>query len=362
MSLAPPWGIVIGAMSRQERLAHEHTSQALCKDDCGRGGHGAHNGTSKSGADVSEPPRATRCRLRPRRHRRLYRPSHGGEADDRARPAGQCREPPRRKRRRCGSERRTCGPRRLHASRRPARRGLDQSDAHKRPWVRPGQGSSAGCARRPFTAGPGRPEHGALRDGRRDNGGFALVSGGSSFASPGPGTPGHVAVELLRARTKSRLNHVPFEGGGPALDALIEGRVDMYFAVLPSAMPHVTSGKLKILGVSSTKRSQVVPNVPTVAEQTGIQGFDLTNWVGVFAPRGTPTDVVVRLNREINQVLAQPDVVEQLVRHGAEATPMSVDQFAAFLKSESSKYEGLLRDEFCAKFLYGGCTGFVALP
>src|SRR4051812_39111629 len=185
---------------------------------------------------------------------------------------------------------------------------------------------------------------------------------GLSFASPGPGTPGHVAVELLRARTKSRLNHVPFEGGGPALDALMDGRVDMYFAVLPSAMPHVTSGKLKILGVSSTKRSQVVPNVPTVAEQTGIQGFDLTNWVGVFAPRGTPTDVVVWLNREINQVLAQPDVVEQLVRHGAEATPMSVDQFAAFLKSESSKYEGLLRDEFCAKVLYGGCTGFVALP
>src|SRR5215212_135076 len=185
---------------------------------------------------------------------------------------------------------------------------------------------------------------------------------GLSFASPGPGTPGHVAVELLRARTKSRLNHVPFEGGGPALDALMDGRVDMYFAVLPSAMPHVTSGKLKILGVSSTKRSQVVPNVPTVAEQTGIQGFDLTNWVGVFAPRGTPTDVLVRLNREINQVLAQPDVVEQLVRHGAEATPMSVDQFAAFLRGEAGKYEGLLRDEFCAKLLYGGCTGFVALP
>jgi tripartite-type tricarboxylate transporter receptor subunit TctC len=186
---------------------------------------------------------------------------------------------------------------------------------------------------------------------------------GLTFASPGPGTPGHVAVEMLRTRTKSRLNHVPFEGGGPALDALIAGRVDMYFAVLPSAMPHVADGKLKILGVSSAKRSLAAPNVLTVAEQTGIRGFDLTNWVGVFAPRGTPTDVVARLNREINQVLAQPDVVEQLVRHGAEATPMSVDQFAAFLKSESSKYEGLLRDEFCANFfLYGGCPGSVALP
>jgi tripartite-type tricarboxylate transporter receptor subunit TctC len=185
---------------------------------------------------------------------------------------------------------------------------------------------------------------------------------GLSFASPGPGTPGHVAVELLRARTRSRLNHVPFEGGGPALDALIAGQVDMYFAVLPSAMPHVTSGKLKILAVSSARRSLAAPNAPTVAEQTGIRGFDLTNWVGVFAPRGTPADIVARLNRETNQFLAQPDVVERLVRHGAEAVPMSAEQFADFLRLERPKYEALLRDEFCAKFLYGGCMGFVALP
>src|SRR3954471_2003314 len=185
---------------------------------------------------------------------------------------------------------------------------------------------------------------------------------GLTFASPGPGTPGHVAVELLRARTKSRLNHVPLEGGGPALDALLAGQVDMYFAVLPTALPDVSTGKLKILAVSSSKRALAVPNVPTVQEQTGIRGFDLTNWVGVFAPRGTPADVVARLNQEINQALAQPDVVEQLVRHGAEAAPMSVDQFAAFLRGEAGKYEGLLRDEFCAKLLYGGCTGFVALP
>jgi tripartite-type tricarboxylate transporter receptor subunit TctC len=185
---------------------------------------------------------------------------------------------------------------------------------------------------------------------------------GLSFASPGPGTPGHVAVELLRARTKSRLNHVPFEGGGPALDALMAGQVDMYFAVLPTAMPHVTASKLKILAVSSVKRSLAAPNAPTVTEQTGIRGFDLTNWVGVFARRGTPADVVQRLNRDINHVLGQPDVLERLVRHGAEPAPMSVDQFADFLKSEAGKYGGLLQGEFCAKLLYGGCTGFVALP
>jgi tripartite-type tricarboxylate transporter receptor subunit TctC len=182
---------------------------------------------------------------------------------------------------------------------------------------------------------------------------------GLSFASPGPGTPGHVAVELLRGRTKSRFSHVPFEGGGPALDALMAGQVDLYFAVLPSAMPHVAGGKLKMLGVSSAKRSLAAPNVPTVAEQTGIRAFDLTNWVGVFAPRGTPADIVQRLNRDINQILGQPDVVQQLVRHGAEAAPMSVDQFADFLKAETARYKELLRDEFCAKFLYGGCPGYV---
>ena len=146
------------------------------------------------------------------------------------------------------------------------------------------------------------------------------------------------------------------------MDALMAGQVDMYFAVLPTAMPHVAAGKLKILGVSSAKRSLAAPNAPTVSEQTGIRGFDITNWVGVFAPRGTPADVVGRLNRDINQLLGQPDVVERLVRHGAEAAPMSPDQFADFLRSEAGKYQALLQGEFCAKLLYGGCTGFVALP
>ena len=105
-----------------------------------------------------------------------------------------------------------------------------------------------------------------------------------------------------------------------------------------------------------------MPNFQTVAEQYGIRGFELTNWFEVFARSGTPADIVARLNRETNQVLAQPDVVERLVRHGAEAAPMSADQFADSLRSESRKYEALLRDEFCAKLLYGGCMGFVALP
>jgi tripartite-type tricarboxylate transporter receptor subunit TctC len=82
----------------------------------------------------------------------------------------------------------------------------------------------------------------------------------------------------------------------------------------------------------------------------------------VFAPRRTPTDVVQRLNRDINQILGQPDTIERLVRHGAEPAPISVAQFTDFLKAETSKYRRLLEDEFCAKFLFGGCAGFLALP
>jgi len=181
---------------------------------------------------------------------------------------------------------------------------------------------------------------------------------GLLFASPGPGTPGHMAGELLKGKTNSRMNHVPYEGGAAALDAVVENRVDFHFQALPTAMPQVAAGKLKILAVSSTKRSPALPNVPTVAEATGIKGFDVTLWAGVFAPGKTPAAVVSRLNQAINSVLKQPDVRESLARSGAEVNPMSTVEFAAFVRSETSKYETLIKDEFCSKLLYGGCGGF----
>jgi tripartite-type tricarboxylate transporter receptor subunit TctC len=182
---------------------------------------------------------------------------------------------------------------------------------------------------------------------------------GLSFASTGAGTPGHLAGELLRIRTNRRFTHVPFDGGAQALKAVLDNRVDFHFQALPTAMPDVQAGKLKILALSSGRRSPAVPNVPTV-EESGIKDFDVTLWAGIFAPSGTPSEIVTRLNSEIDRVLAQPEVKESLTRAGVELRPMSVLEFTTFVKAETDRYDAFIRQEFCARLLYGGCGGFGA--
>jgi tripartite-type tricarboxylate transporter receptor subunit TctC len=182
---------------------------------------------------------------------------------------------------------------------------------------------------------------------------------GLLFTSAGPGTSGHLAGELLRMRSQGRLIHVPSTGAGPALGELLEGRVDFFFAPLPVAMPELRSGRLKILALSSAQRSLVVPNVPTIVEETGIQDFDISAWAGVFAPRGTPREIAARLNQEINQTLAQPEVMERLVGDGAELAPMSMKQFGDFVRSELARNADLLREQFCMADVRSllGCFG-----
>jgi len=173
----------------------------------------------------------------------------------------------------------------------------------------------------------------------------ALRSGAKgTFASAGVGTPGYFAGELLKLRTKSNINHVPYKGAGPALNDLIGGHVDMYFPGFPAAVPHMKSGTLKVLAVSSGKRASAAPDVPTVAETAGIKNFDFTLWAGIFAPRATPKAVVDRLNTEINKILADPEIKKRLNEAGAEVTPMSVAQFAGFVKSESEKYVEVIKE------------------
>jgi tripartite-type tricarboxylate transporter receptor subunit TctC len=181
---------------------------------------------------------------------------------------------------------------------------------------------------------------------------------GLLFGSGGPGTPGHLAGELMREHTKTRLTHVPFEGGGPALEGLLNGRVDFYFPVLVTAMPQITAGQIKALAVTSEKRAPTLPNVPTLAE-AGVKDIDVSHWVGIFAPGGAPPDVVAKLNKAIDDVLKDPEVRRRLVGQGADVRPMSPDQFAAFVRSETDKYTVLIRHEMCARFWYGGCRGFV---
>jgi tripartite-type tricarboxylate transporter receptor subunit TctC len=180
---------------------------------------------------------------------------------------------------------------------------------------------------------------------------------GLSFASGGPGTPGHLAAELLRARTKSKFSHVPFDGGGPALEGLLQQRVDFYFPVLVTAMPQIKSGQLKALAITSAKRSPVLPDVPTLAE-AGVKDIEVAHWVGLFAPGETPGDIADKLNQAVNQALSDPEVKERLASSGAEITPMSAEQFAKFLQSETDKYTTLIRTEFCSNLWYGGCGGF----
>jgi tripartite-type tricarboxylate transporter receptor subunit TctC len=167
---------------------------------------------------------------------------------------------------------------------------------------------------------------------------------GLSFASAGIATPGHFAGEVLKFRSKANLTHVPYKGAAPALNDLLGGHVDFFFSGFPAAVEHVKGGTLKLLAVSSGRRSGVAPDTPTVAEAAGIAGFDITLWQGFFAPRETPREVIERLNREINRILAEPEVKQKLLEQGADVAPMSTAQYAAFVKTEGEKFQSIIRD------------------
>ena len=169
-------------------------------------------------------------------------------------------------------------------------------------------------------------------------------SRGLAFASAGAATPGHFSGELLKFRTKSNMNHVPYNGAGPALNDILGGHVDMFFSGLPAAVPHVKAGTIKLLAVSTAKRSGFARDVPTVAEASGVKDFDIALWQGFFAPRGTPREVVVRLHAEINKALQVPEVKWKLLEAGAEVSAISIDEFAAFTKAESAKFLRIIKD------------------
>jgi tripartite-type tricarboxylate transporter receptor subunit TctC len=164
-----------------------------------------------------------------------------------------------------------------------------------------------------------------------------------SFASAGTGTPGHLAGEYLSAKLPGKLVHVPYKGAGPALNDLIGGHVDMYFPGFPATMPLMKAGTVKVLAVSSAQRAQAAPDIPTVAEVAGFPDFDFTLWQGFFAPRGTPPDVIARLNSEINKILREPETRQKLIDAGANVVPLTLEEFTAFVKTESEKYERIIR-------------------
>jgi len=164
-----------------------------------------------------------------------------------------------------------------------------------------------------------------------------------TFASAGIGTPGHLAGELLKLKLDGKLIHVPYKGAGPALNDVAGGQVDFYFPGYPGAVPLVQGHRVKMLAVSTAKRSPLAPDIPTVAEVTGIPSFDFTLWAGFFGPHGLPKDIATRLNAAINKVIAEPAVKSRLEQTGAVLSPLSIDQFAAFVRADIEKYQGIIK-------------------
>jgi tripartite-type tricarboxylate transporter receptor subunit TctC len=136
---------------------------------------------------------------------------------------------------------------------------------------------------------------------------------------------------------------VPYKGAGPALNDVVGGQVDFYFPGFPAAMPLTQGGKIKLLAVSSATRTPAAPDIPTVAEATGIANFDFTLWVGFFGPRGLAPDVAEKLNTEINKILLEPDIKSRLENDGAQVSALSIPQFTAFVQREIDKYREIIR-------------------
>jgi tripartite-type tricarboxylate transporter receptor subunit TctC len=157
------------------------------------------------------------------------------------------------------------------------------------------------------------------------------------YASPGNGTPPHLAAELFKMMAGIELVHVPYKGNAQAMTDLIAGQVSLSFPTGPSALPHVETGKLRALGVTGDKRAASLPDLPTIAE-SGVPGFEASAWYGVLAPAGIPTVIAGRLHNEIHAVLRAPDVVARIAAQGLEPAANTPDQFARFITADLAKW------------------------
>jgi tripartite-type tricarboxylate transporter receptor subunit TctC len=162
-------------------------------------------------------------------------------------------------------------------------------------------------------------------------------------AAAGIGSFQHMATELFRLQSKTNFVIVQYKGGGPALTDTIAGQVQFNLGSLVQMMPHVRSGKLKALGVSSTKRNTAMPETPTIAE-AGVPGFEVSNWWGILAPAGTPRPVLERLYREITAILDSPETRKRFELEGAETARMTPPEFANFVTQETVKWTRVVKD------------------
>jgi tripartite-type tricarboxylate transporter receptor subunit TctC len=163
-----------------------------------------------------------------------------------------------------------------------------------------------------------------------------------TYASGGNGSAAHIAMEYLKLRAQVFLLHIPYRGTAPSITDVIARQVDATFTGIPALLPHIKSGRLRALAVSSTARLPSLPDVPTVAE-SGFPGFEADQWYGVVAPAGTPAELVTRLNAEINKALALPEVARQLAAEGAEGRPGTPQVFGALIAREIPRWREVVR-------------------
>jgi tripartite-type tricarboxylate transporter receptor subunit TctC len=163
------------------------------------------------------------------------------------------------------------------------------------------------------------------------------------YASPGAGSVQHLSGELFKLQAKVDMLHVPYKGSGQSIVDLIAGQVQLDFDTVPPVLPHVRTGKLRALAVTSEKRFSILPDIPTVSEG-GVPGFDMGTWWGLVAPAGVGREVVTRLQNESVKILRQPDVKEKMAFAGAEAVGNTAEQFGAFMRAETAKYARIVRD------------------
>ena len=166
--------------------------------------------------------------------------------------------------------------------------------------------------------------------------------GDLTFGSPGNGTPQHLAGELFNTMASVKTSHVPYKGAVPALTDLLGGRLSMIFSSMPPALPHVKTGKLRAIGVTSANRSPAAPDVPTIA-QSGLPGYEVINWYGLLAPATTSKAIIGRVNAEATRIMNLPAVKERLAAQGAETFTSTPEQFADYIKAESAKWAKVVK-------------------
>jgi tripartite-type tricarboxylate transporter receptor subunit TctC len=164
-----------------------------------------------------------------------------------------------------------------------------------------------------------------------------------TFASAGNGTTSHLSGELFKSLAKVDLTHVPYKGSAPAMTDFLGGRTSMMFDTTSNFVEYVKSGKVRALGLTGRKRSAAMPGVPTISETTGMGDFDVSLWLGVLAPAGTPKEIVAKLNREIGAAMSAPEMAPQMAQAGIEVRLSTPSEFGELIRSDMAKWAAIVK-------------------